>query len=194
MSSDDKVLFIVFGPQGSGKSTQGQRLAQRLNLPYFESGAILRAQASTDPSLNDNVTRGILVTDEQMQSIVERFLAQHPNKRGFVFDGFPRTLSQVTILDQMAAKYGWRVIGIYLKISDETVRQRLATRYQLINGKQARRADDTPEIISKRLATYHQRTRPILDNLKKRHVVIEIDGEQPIDIVTDEIWQAVGPR
>ncbi|OGD61088.1 hypothetical protein A3A71_02525 [Candidatus Berkelbacteria bacterium RIFCSPLOWO2_01_FULL_50_28] len=182
-----KQVFVVIGAQGSGKSTQAERLAKRLGFTRFESGEILRGLALKDEHLRDFLKTGNLLTDENIAVIVERFVEDNSSATGFVFDGFPRTITQGPILKQLAEKYGWKVVGVNIVISDETAKLRLSKRVSVVDGKETVRDDDRPEIVEKRLRVYHERTEPILSYFKENFSLIKINGEPDRDAVTSEI-------
>lgn len=186
-----KLVFVVIGAQGSGKSTQAERLAERYDFVHFESGDILRALSLKDVELRDFLKTGNLITDEKITAIVGNFLEDNRNATGFVFDGFPRTHTQGPIIKHFAEKYDWKVVGINIVISDQTAKERLSSRVTVVDGKEIVRDDDRPEIVEKRLRVYHQRTEPILAYFKEHFSLLKIDGEPDRDAVTTDINAAL---
>lgn len=185
--------LIIFGPQGSGKSTQAERAAEKFNLTYLDFGEALRQSAQTDPKIADMLKSGQLVSDEVVGAMVDNFLKQNYQKKGFILDGFPRKLSQCAILDELVKKYNLSITGVYIQIADKTALQRLAIRFKIIDGKKVSRQDDTPEVVAKRLATFKEVTQPVADYLKEHYQLIEIDGEPDRDSVTKSVNNALEP-
>ena len=188
-------VYLFFGPQGSGKTTQAERLAERLKLPFFDSGNALRDLAKTDSDLGRRVVKimqsGQLVSNDILRELFVQFIDQKDCRRGFVVDGFPRNLTQVELLEELSTIHQWRVIGILVDISAATTHQRLANRYQIVDGQKVTRPDDEPAIITKRLETFDRETRPVLDHLESRQELIKIDGEPDIETVTTAVNRAI---
>ena len=185
------IVFVVFGPQGSGKSTQVARLAERQGLKVFEAGKALRERAEHDEKLRQEISVGILVSDEMMRTIVEAFVAENESENGYVFDGYPRDLRQFVGFESLVEQYHWRVAGIFINLTDESAKKRLSTRFEMVNGQKVVRADDTPEIVQKRLNTFKKETLPLKEQFSSHYQLLEIDGEPPVDDVTSLIDTAV---
>lgn len=178
------MRVLVTGPQGSGKSTQAVLLAQDLGVSYIQLGEIFRTVALVDDSeiakkVRQALTAGELVAPDLAAKIINKRLAQADCKNGFVLDGFPRNLKDITNFSQKLD------IAFYLKISDQVAVKRLLARS---------RADDTQELIEERLKNYHQETAPILEVFKKSGILVEIDGERPIDVIHDDIVKYLKAR
>lgn len=173
--------LVFFGPPGAGKGTQADRFAARHGVPKISTGDILR-QAIQDGTqvgalVHDTLQRGMLVGDDLMISIVAERLAQPDTAAGFVLDGFPRTLPQAAALSSMVAhRGGLRVIALVVH-ADEVVR-RLGARG---------REDDEAFVIKERLAVYSRDTEPVLEYYRRRHLVTVLDGNRPLDEVTEAI-------
>ena len=186
----DQVPFnlVFFGPPGAGKGTQADRFAARHRIPKISTGDILR-QAIQDGTrigvlVRDTLQRGMLVGDDLMISIVAERLAQPDTAGGFVLDGFPRTLPQAAALDAMLAdRGGVRVIALVVH-ADEVIR-RLGQRG---------REDDEAFVIKERLAVYSRDTEPVLEYYRRRHVVTVLDGNRPLDEVTEAIEKLVANK
>src|SRR3989344_6514320 len=170
-----KIIFL--GPQGSGKSTQAKMLADYLSVPYVEMGQLLRDKMN-DTDQDAKVIRtametGTLVADNK---ITIRTLNQRLSKpdyaKGFILDGYPRNDEQVRNLPE-----GIDMV-FYINIPDDEAVERLLKRG---------RTDDTPEVIRKRLETYHQETEPILSYFKQKGILAEIDGTPSIEEVDADI-------
>lgn len=190
-----KKVYLFFGPQGSGKSTQAQKLAAYLDVPYFNTGEKLRELASQNSpqgmAVAQAMKEGKLVSDDILKELFSSFVAERNLNNGFVADGFPRESAQLQLLEQLATEYDWQIIGIFINIKDETVNERLAHRTITVNGVETRREDDEPAILQKRLAAYRHDTVPIINWLKAHNEVVEIDGEPSIDDVFAAVLQAV---
>jgi adenylate kinase len=176
---------VLFGPPGAGKGTQADRFALRHNIPKISTGDMLR-QAVRDRSpvgelVRDILVRGALVGDELMISLVEERLDRPDTTRGFVLDGFPRTIPQAAALDALVADRG-PVIVIALVVHVDEVIRRLAVRG---------RDDDGAFVIKERLAVYAEETEPVLEYYRRRGVASILDGNRPMDDVADEIEAAV---
>lgn len=171
--------IIFMGPQGSGKTTQAEILADKLKLPFIGTGDIYRQVAGLDTELGKRVKaildKGDLVDDETTFKVVDSHLSEI--KSGFILDGFPRTLAQAQRELFPVDKV------IYIKLTDDTAVKRLAARG---------RSDDTPEVIGERLRLYHEETEPILDYYRKQGKLLEVDGSGTIEEVEKLIWEALG--
>jgi adenylate kinase len=189
--------LIVFGPQGSGKTTQAERLAEKYQLTFIDSGEILRNLALIPSELGQKIkatqTAGLLVDHAIVNQVVGEYLETHPNPWGYTFDGYPRNLTECQFLSQLARKYHWKVIAVSLNISTHTAFQRISKRVIEVNGQVQHRSDDKPEIVEKRLKIFTEQTRPVLNWFKIHYQAIEIDGEPSIDEVTQLIFQALEP-
>jgi adenylate kinase len=189
-------IYLVFGKQGSGKTTQGKWLAEKLNLPYFEAGDALRkmARSGTEEGIKigEIMASGNLVPDESIQYVFGQFIkADETATTGFATDGFPRTLAQAQLIKKYAEKYSWQVIGINIDISDKTAMDRLSKRVTMVDGKPTVRADDTPEAITKRLKAYQDNTMPVINWVKENYQLIDIDGEPPIEEVSKDVEKII---
>ena len=189
--TNQPTVFVVFGPQGSGKSTQVARLAEKHDLKVFEAGKALRERAATDEKLRQEVTTGVLVSDDTMREIVESFIGSNPSAQGYVFDGYPRNLNQFTGFESLVEEHGWHVAGIFINLTDESAKKRISTRFQIVDGQKITREDDKPEIVQKRLDTFKAETLPLKASFGEKYKLLEIDGEPAIDDVTDQIVEAV---
>ncbi|MEX1052099.1 MAG: nucleoside monophosphate kinase [Patescibacteria group bacterium] len=184
-------VYLVFGPQGSGKSTQAQLLADHLKLPFFDSGEQLRSIAHGDGELSENIRaimlEGRLVSNELLRRIFQNYLSAHNWENGLVIDGFPRTLEQAKLLEELTKQFGWELAVIYVDISDETAKRRLQLRHTVVNGQKVQREDDQPSIVAKRLAVFKQETLPVITWLSKNHRYYHVDGEPDRQAIFKEI-------
>ncbi len=207
------IVFI--GPQASGKGTQARRLLKQGNFFYVEMGSILRELAKKDTPLGREIDRmvnqeGILVPDQVIRQVLGSVLNCVKKNQGIIFDGFPRVISQVKILNELLVRLGRKIdLVIFLKISDAVVYKRLSGRMicekcgKIYNrsdfsGKISRtcpvcgrrlmkRADDEPEKIRTRLALFRKETLPVVEFYRKQGILFEVDGEKSTHRVAWEI-------
>lgn len=176
------MKIVIIGIQGSGKSTQGNKLAQKLNVPYLSTGHIFRELAREHTPLGryikETMTAGYLIPDERTLKIVSEYLSKPEYKKGYILDGFPRTLKQAEVFEN-GIKYVF-----YLRVSDKEAFKRLSYR----NGENGKaREDDTAQATRKRIDLFHQFTEPVLAYYKKKGILYEIAGEKSIEEVHKDI-------
>ncbi|GAB2707264.1 adenylate kinase [Microbacterium marinum] len=193
MTSTPARLLII-GPQGSGKGTQGARIAEALGIPAVSTGDVFRANVKEGTELGLKVKAiidaGDLVPDELTSEIVRDRLEQADAAAGFLLDGYPRNLGQVGDLDAFLDARGEPLTAVIeLSVPREESISRLSLR-----AKEQGRADDNEESIAKRLAIYESETAPILDVYRERGVVDEIDGVGSLDEITERIVAALAAR
>jgi adenylate kinase len=183
--------ILLLGPQGSGKGTQAERLSAEFGLPHIATGEMLRAAVAAESELGRRVKpildSGRLVPDELMIELIRERLARDDAQRGFVLDGFPRTLAQAEALDDLLRALG-RDLGVVfeLQVPDDVAVERLRRRAALEG-----RTDDTPETIQTRLDLYHRETEPLVEHYRARGNVIGIHGDRSVDEVFAEMAQAL---
>lgn len=209
-----ELNLVLLGPPGSGKGTQGERLNEDLRLPYYATGDILRAAVREETELGrtakEYMDRGDLVPDEVIVGVIAERIDSNEALDGFILDGFPRTTPQAEALDAKLAELGRGVTGVLLiDVSDDEVVRRLGGRRTCeanghvfhvefepprqegvcdIDGSPLIvRDDDKPEVIRKRLETYHEKTEPLVSYYDHRSVLRRIAGEAPPDQVEEEI-------
>jgi len=201
--------LILFGVQGCGKGTQARILAEK-GYKVFETGKELRAIAASDTDLGKKVKSiieaGNLVSDEVVIEIVENFLKNTPLEQPVIFDGLPRKMTQKDLFEEVVDRFHRRPFGVVIHISDELALQRLSSRWmskstgKIFPSREAalaecaesdvyQRADDTPEAIRTRLETYHRETRPVIEWYKQHQRMMEVQGDQDVEKVTEEIWE-----
>lgn len=174
--------IIILGPQGSGKSTQGQMLSKELGLPLLDVGAFLREKSQEETEVGrrvkETIDKGELLDDLSLTELIAQELSSPKYKTGFVMDGAPRTLRQAELLEDIA-----RIDKVfYLSVPDDINIKRLLGRG---------RKDDTPELIKKRLALYYENTRPALDYYEGKGVLEEVDGAKVAEEVFEEVLSKV---
>lgn len=180
--------FILFGPPGAGKGTQAGAMAQKYNLRHLSTGALLRSEIEALTPLGikakELIEAGNFVPDEVVEGMIETQFNNASEIDGFLLDGFPRTIAQAEALDSLLKRRSEEVTAVVsLMIPDEMIMERIRHRAE-IEG----RADDaSPEIISNRIRTYHEKTEPLIQYYKKAGKYIEIDGVGSIEEVHDRI-------
>jgi adenylate kinase len=189
-----RARLLIVGPQGSGKGTQGVRIAEALGIPTVSTGDVFRANVKEGTPLGQQVKAiidaGDLVPDELTSAIVRDRLEQADAAGGFLLDGYPRNIGQVADLD---AFLGGRGEALTAVIELSVPRDESIARLSLRATEQGR-ADDNVESIAKRLAIYENETAPILDVYRSRGVVDEIDGVGTLDEVYERIVAALAAR
>jgi len=173
--------LILFGPPGAGKGTQAIKIAEKFGWKHVSTGDILRAEVSQGTPLGLKVKAvmeaGHLVSDELLIEIMESVFVKNNNVKGFVLDGFPRTLKQAQELDQMLKKLGQSVsLVLALEVNEDELVKRLLNRAQ-----EQGRKDDTEEVIKNRLVQYHHHTKPLIDYYKEQQLFKEVYGVGTID-------------
>jgi adenylate kinase len=186
--------LLIVGPQGSGKGTQGIRVAEAFGIPAISTGDMFRAAIASGSELGRKVTEiiqaGNLVPDEVTSEVVRDRLSQADAAHGFLLDGYPRNLGQVGDLDAFLDGRGEELDAVIeLVVPREESIERLTLR-----AAEQGRTDDTEEVIANRLAIYERETAPILDVYRERGVDVEIDGVGSLDEITDRIIAALEAR
>jgi adenylate kinase len=177
------MKIILIGIQGSGKSTQGTLLSEKLGIPYLSTGHIFREIAKEKTSLGRQIklvmNAGLLISDKKTVKIVSEYLSRPEYQNGYIIDGFPRTLTQVEQFKNGIDKV------FYIKISDKEALWRIA-------GREEVREDETLMAIRKRIDSFHKFTEPVVQHYREKGVLVEIDGEQSIETITAEILKNIG--
>ncbi|MDR5698383.1 adenylate kinase [Agromyces aerolatus] len=189
-----QARFLIVGPQGSGKGTQGILVARAFGVPQVATGDIFRANVAGGTELGQRVQAiieaGNLVPDELTSELVRDRLAQEDAANGFLLDGYPRNRGQVADLDAFLASRD-EALDAVIELAvprDESI-ARLVQR-----ASEQGRTDDTEEVISNRLAIYERETAPILDDYRSRGLVVRVDGVGTLADVTARIFTALASR
>ena len=184
------MRLILLGPPGAGKGTQAQRIVDKFGIPQLSTGDMLRAAvaAGTPVGLKAKAVMesGGLVSDEIVVGIVADRIAEADAQKGFILDGFPRTVAQAEALDAMLTAKNIKLSGCVELVVDETkLVDRIVRRAEEAKGAgQAVRKDDDPEVFKTRLAAYHRDTAAVTPYYKAKGMLKTVDGMQPIDGVT----------
>jgi adenylate kinase len=206
--------LVLIGPPGSGKGTQAVRLARRYGIPHVSTGDILRQAVRDETPLGRQVAAtiagGSLVGDELISSLVAERLTRRDTEKGFLLDGFPRTLNQARVLDKMRDD----LTIVHIAAPEEEIIKRLSSRRicescaltqsvsdggnnedcPYCGGRLVRREDDDPETVRKRLKTYSDLAGPLIELYSKRPGLIAVDGLQLPDKVTADLYAAIDKR
>lgn len=189
--------FVFYGPEGSGKGTQARLLADKLKVPHLVSGDLVRDAAQNDSGIIGDVARNALATgkyvpDSEMYVLWKRRLKQADAKKGWVIDGFPRNYKQAKFLFDKVDKYGYSVDKvIYLNISPETSVERLKLRHrESFSG--SGKDHDVPELVRSRLEEFRKGQEKLLNFLKEKGVLLEINGERSIQKIHEDILDKLG--
>lgn len=203
---------ILIGPQGSGKGTQAEMIVKEYGLKHIEMGSMIRERAQLHDKKSEIIDhlankRGMLLPDGVVLDMLYDELTEHESEKGYLFDGFPRTVKQYQSLKEYFKEKRSKLdVALYLNISDEEAVRRLAARQickicqkgysQLLEpekkicdcgGELIRRPDDEPQAILKRLAAFHEITTPVLDIMRQDGLLREINGEQSINKISEDI-------
>jgi adenylate kinase len=185
--------LILFGPPGAGKGTQAVKIAEKFGWKHVSTGDILRAEVSQGTPLGLKVKAvmeaGHLVSDALLIEIMESVFLNNSDVKGFVLDGFPRTLKQAQELDQMLLTHGRSLsLVLALEVNEEELVKRLLKRAQ-----DQGRKDDTEEVVKNRLVQYHHHTKPLIDYYKTKNLYKEVFGEGSIEQIFDQLCTVIKP-
>ncbi len=193
------MRLILLGPPGAGKGTQAQRLVEKHRIVQLSTGDMLRAAvaAGTPVGLRAKsiMEAGQLVPDEVVVAIIADRIDQGDARRGFVLDGFPRTVPQAQALDRLLAERGLRLDAVIeLKVDEGILLKRIETRVAEMTARgENLRADDNPEVLKGRLAAYRAQTAPLADYYAGLGQLRSVDGMAAIDAVTAAIDRILSP-
>lgn len=210
--------IILLGAPGSGKGTQAQHICSELNLPHIASGDLFRENLKNETELGKlaktYMDRGELVPDDVTVAMVRERLSRPDASKGFVLDGFPRTLPQAEALTAMMAELNRQIDGVvYIKVSDEEIVKRLSGRWicrncqtpyhtlynppktpgvcDVCGGELYQRDDDNPTTVRARLQTFHNQTESLIDYYRRAGLLIEVNGEGDVADITRRTLEVV---
>ncbi|MBO8143227.1 MAG: adenylate kinase [Thermodesulfobacterium sp.] len=206
--------IIFLGPPGAGKGTQAKILVEKYGIPQISTGDMLREHVAKGTELGmkakEYMEKGQLVPDEIILSMVKERLSQDDAQKGFILDGFPRTVAQAEALDKLLEEMGKKIEYVLaLIVPDEELVTRLTGRRTCKNcgmmyhikfkppkvegkcdacgGELYQRADDNEETVRNRLKVYHEQTAPLIEYYKKKGVLFEVDGNKSIEEITQQL-------
>ncbi len=187
--------LILFGPPGSGKGTQSDSLVEKYGVIHLSTGNLLREEISQKTPLGVEakgfMDNGQLVPDEVVIGMVDSYFDKHKDAKGFLFDGFPRTVAQAEALDKLLDLKKTSIAAVLaLEVSEEELVKRLLNR-----GKTSGRSDDTnEEVIRKRFYVYSNETKPVAEHYKKAHKFHPIKGEGTVEEIFKLICKEIDKR
>jgi len=181
------LQIVLFGPPGCGKGTQASFIAGALSIPHLSTGDMLRSAVSAKSEIGlkakEIMESGGLVSDEIVLSIVKERISNNDSKKGFILDGFPRTINQAEGLDLLLNKSQKIDFVLRIKVDEEDIIKRLIARG---------RSDDKPEIIKNRFKSYNSETQPLIPFYEEKKILFNIDGMQEVEKVFIDIKKVIG--
>lgn len=186
--------IVLIGPPGSGKGTQGERVATKLGLDHIAMGDLLRAEIAAGTELGGQIAayveRGDLVPDDLILGLITPRILDAVAGNGYLLDGFPRSVPQAREARRFAEELGASAdLAVYLDVPHDVLVQRLLERAR-VEG----RADDTPEVIENRLAVFEEATHPLVDYYRGRGLLESVDADRPLEEVTVDIIRLAEAR
>ena len=191
------MRIVLLGPPGAGKGTQAKELVTKYGIVQLSTGDMLRAAVAAGTPIGlkakDIMARGALVPDDVVVSIVSDRIEEADAKRGFILDGFPRTVPQAEALDRMLAEKGIGLDAVLeIKVDSDILVRRIASRVEQMKLRgEPLRADDNPEVLKQRLAAYGAQTAPLVDYYRGKGALRSVDGMESISDVTAAIGRAL---
>jgi adenylate kinase len=187
--------LILFGPPGSGKGTQSDKLVEEYGLVHLSTGNLLRREIAEQTDLGieakNYIDKGQLVPDEVVIGMVDAYFDQHKGAKGFLFDGYPRTVAQAAALDQLLEKKGTTIrLVLFLQVDEDELIRRLVHR-----GKTSGRSDDTDEKVQRRRQeVYRDETLPVADYYGKQDKVVNIQGMGTVNDIFESLCTAINEK
>lgn len=183
--------IIIFGAPGSGKGTQSEKLTERYNLTHISTGEVLRDKIERQTELgilaDTYMSKGQLVPDNLVIDMLREFIANSSESKGYILDGFPRTLPQGEAMDKILEEQNESInVVLWLDVDDDELIARLLKR-----GKDSGRDDDTFDTIKSRLEVYYRKTEPLKDFYSKQGKLAQIDGTGTVDEIFSRIEEVV---
>jgi adenylate kinase len=214
-------IIVIIGAPGAGKGTQSRLLSEKYGYPQISTGDILREMARADTPLGrkikETMASGQLVSDEILAEVIQTRTSQPDCSNGYILDGYPRTLDQARLLEELALKQGMQIRLARIIVSEDVLFKRLTGRRacpicgelyniyfrppkvddvcDLDGASLTRRTDDQPEAVGRRFEEYKRSTAPLIDYYRQSGRLIELDGELAVNEVFEKLWGAIdGPN
>ncbi len=186
------MRLVLLGPPGAGKGTQGRKLSAALGWPLISTGDILRRAVAEKTALGvqaqHQMNQGLLVGDDVMIGLVRERTLEPDTEKGYILDGFPRTVPQAAALDAMLAERGQQLDAVVsLTVSEEEIVERLAARRN-----QESRVDDDAATVHKRIEVYREQTEPLIEYYRDRGRLVEVQGVGSIEAIYGSLREALG--
>lgn len=212
------MKIILLGGPGAGKGTQAKLLKEHYNVPHISTGDILRANIKNNTELGKEakkyIDQGLLVPDELVVHLIENRIAEDDCKKGYILDGFPRTIPQAKALDKVLESINDKIdIVVNIEVSDASIVKRMSGRRSCLKcgasyhtehnppktegicdvcgNELILRDDDKPETVANRLGVYHEETKPLIEYYTNKNMLVTIDGLRPIEVVTRDIISSI---
>jgi adenylate kinase len=213
------MKIIMLGAPGACKGTQAKKLSSKYDIPHISTGDIFRANIKGETALGlkakEYMDQGLLVPDELVVDLVADRILEKDCSKGFVLDGFPRTIPQAENLDAALVKMGAAIdFAIDVDVPDEAIVKRMSGRRACVQcggtyhtvyiapkvedvcdvcgSALILRDDDQPDTVLKRLGVYHEQTQPLIDYFTSKGILVSVDGQQEIDVIFESISKIVG--
>ena len=213
------MKIIMLGAPGAGKGTQAEKIAEKYQIPHISTGDIFRANIKNGTELGKKaktyMDQGLLVPDELVVDLVVDRVKQEDCKKGYILDGFPRTIPQAEALDAALSANGEKIdYAVNVEVADENIINRMAGRRACLNcgatyhvvtippkeegvcdkcgNELVLREDDKPETVKKRLDVYHDQTQPLIEYYTAEKILVEVDGTKDMAEVFGDIVKVLG--
>jgi adenylate kinase len=212
-----RLAIIMLGPPGAGKGTQARMIGEALGFPHISTGDMLRESLKNGTELGKKakafMESGALVPDDLVDAMVAERLAREDCSRGFILDGYPRTIPQARFLEALFEKNGTRILSLGVEVGADVLIRRLSSRWTcptcgkmfnaaLDSGKAGgrcdecgtvlvQRKDDTAEVIAERLHVYHTKTKPLVQHYREQGSYSEINGDRAVEDIFGSIMDTI---
>lgn len=215
--NDGRLAIIMLGPPGAGKGTQARRMSRELSIPHISTGDMLREALRRETDVGKKakayMESGALVPDSLVDEMVAERVSCKDCGRGYILDGYPRTLHQVQYLQSLFERDTSRTLSIGVMVDDKVLIRRLSSRWTCpkcgkmfnsamdpskiggrcneCNTELIQRKDDKADVIAERLQVYHTTTQPLIQHYRDQGVYVEVDGDRPVDEIFDAIMNII---